>query len=146
MRKTDKGIFTPKNPQKYMGDPTRIQYRSSWELTTFMFLDNHPSCIGWLSEGLSIPYRNPLTGRWTMYVPDILAVYVDKNGKQHCDLIEIKPLKETPGYKAKRLDEHTKLTQAINAAKWQAATQYAAKRGWTFRVLTEEDLFKFKRK
>ena len=81
-----------------------------------------------------------------MYVPDFLIVYMDKNDQKHVEIVEIKPASEVPGYKAKRLSEATKLAQAINAAKWHAAAIYCAKRGWKFRVATEDDLFKFKRK
>lgn len=146
-RKTDKGVFTPTNPTKYIGaNIGNIQYRSGWERSMMMLLDKHPNILGWASESVTIPYKNPLTGRWTMYIPDFLILYLDKDNRQHCDVVEIKPAQETPGYKAKRLTEHTKLAQAINAAKWQAATLFCAKRGWTFRVATEEQLFAFERK
>ncbi len=109
------------------------------------FLDTHPSIQGWNSEGISIPYRNPFTGKWTMYIPDFLVVYIDKNSKKHVEMIEIKPEKELPGYKG-RVNSRTKLVQAINAAKWQAALAFCVKRGWSFRVATEKELFGYKKK
>jgi hypothetical protein len=140
-----KGEFVCKNPQKYMGK-FPIIYRSSWEMTLMRVFDDHPNILGWSSESVSIPYQNPLTGRWSMYIPDFLVVYVDKDGKQHCEMIEVKPLKETPGYREKRTSQRTKLVQAINQAKWAAAMAYCHKRGWGFRVATEKDLFAYKRK
>lgn len=147
-KKTLKGTFVPKNPEKYIGGNIKnIQYRSGWEHSMMMFLDNgHPNILGWASESISIPYQNPLTGRWSMYIPDFVVVYIDKNNRQHCDVIEVKPLKETPGFQQKKLTEHAKLTQAINASKWKAATQYCTKRGWNFRVATEKDLFAYERR
>jgi hypothetical protein len=81
MRNTARGKFVPKNPEKYqgMGDPT---YRSSWELTFMMFCDNNPAVEHWASESVKIPYRDPLTGKNTVYVPDFLIVYLDRNQKQ----------------------------------------------------------------
>ena len=60
MRGTAKGKFTPKNPEKYIGqrDPT---YRSSWELSFMLFCDNNPAIENWASESIKIPYKDPLT-------------------------------------------------------------------------------------
>lgn len=143
--KVAKGKFIPKNPQKYLGDVNNIIFRSSWENFCFGLLDMHDSVIGWISEGISIPYRNPLNGgKISMYVPDLLIIYLDKNGKKHVDLLEIKPAKETPMYVKKpgeRLSKQTQLAQVINAAKFQAAQAYCKKNGITFRVATEDQLF-----
>lgn len=113
-----------------------------------MMFDKHPHILAWASEPISINYRNPLTGNWVPYIPDFFVVYVDKSGNKYCELLEVKPLKETPGFvkvskKGKVLGqtEKEKATQVINAAKWSAALAYCAKRGWTFRVITEESLF-----
>jgi len=103
-------------------------------------LDTHPSCLSWSSEAISIPYYNPVIQKWSMYVPDFFVIYIDKNNLKHCELIEIKPEKEMPGYHG-NVSERTKLVQAINAAKWQAALVYCAKRNWQFRVMTENQLF-----
>ena len=65
------GKFNPKHPEKYVGRkmPT---YRSSWEFAFMKFCDENPSIQAWASEAVKIPYRNPLTGRHTIYVPDFL--------------------------------------------------------------------------
>lgn len=132
------GIFTPRNPEKYAGRRT-IKFRSSWELAFFQFCDNHPSVIQWASESVRIPYRNPLNGKNTTYVPDIFIVYQDKNGQNHAELIEIKPSKETAMEAAK--SQHDKLKVAINLSKWQAARTWCAANNMIFRVVTEADLF-----
>lgn len=153
-RRPDKGQYVPKNPQKYIGaNLDRITYRSSWELTMQQFLDNTPEILQWASESVHVPYQNPLTGKWSIYIPDFLVVYLDKNGRQHCEMIEIKPAKEVPGMQVlnengrpRRISPRDRLTQAVNAAKWQAALAYCAKRGWQFRVATEHQMFAWKRK
>lgn len=132
------GEYTPTNPQKYIGKYP-IQYRSSWELSVFRVLDAHPNVTQWASESITIPYQHPLTGKWTFYVPDILVVFVDKNGGKRAELIEIKPAKETYDNLAK--SKKDKATLAVNKAKWAAAIQWCQKQGLQFRVLTEQQLF-----
>ena len=53
------------------------------------FCDEHPNVSQWASEAVKIPYRNPLTGKYTVYVPDFFIVYADKGGKQKVELIEV---------------------------------------------------------
>ncbi len=139
MRNTARAQFKLKNPEKYLGKGNPI-YRSSWEMTFMMFCDNNPAIEQWASESIKIPYRDPLTGKNTIYVPDFLIVYVDKNMQKHAELIEIKP-------KNQALIENVgknKLNQAQyirNMAKWQAAQLYCKRIGLKFRVITEEDIF-----
>ena len=65
------GIYTVKNVGKYVGK-NKPRYRSGWEMTFMMFLDSNDNVINWASEPVRIPYRNPLTGKNTNYVPDFL--------------------------------------------------------------------------
>lgn len=130
--------FQPKNPKKYVGNAYPI-FRSSWELKMFIFLDEHPNVTAWASEPIKIPYRNPVTGRVHNYIPDLMIQYVDLNGKQHVELIEIKPLKESLEEKAKT--EKDKISFLVNKAKWESAKAYCKHHGITFSVLTEKELF-----
>lgn len=134
-----KGFFTPKNPQKYVGI-SRIQYKSSWEFSFMRFCDTNPSILKWASEAIRIPYKDPLTGRNTVYVPDFFIQYVDKNGKIHVELIEIKPASQAIFERVGK----NKLNQAQyvkNQAKWAAAKLYCDQQGIKFRVVCENDLF-----
>ena len=45
-----KGKYRPHNPQKYIGDPSNIIYRSMWERKCMKYFDNNPSVIKWSSE------------------------------------------------------------------------------------------------
>ena len=65
-----KGMFKPKNPQKYRGDPTNIIYRSSFELKLMVYLDQHPEVISWGSEEIIIPYKSPIDNRYHRYFVD----------------------------------------------------------------------------
>lgn len=138
MAKYSQGEFIPKNPQKLIGN-ARPMYRSGWELAMMTFLDNQPNVIQWASESVSIPYVNPLNGRRSMYIPDFLVLYQDKNGKQHAELIEVKPKKEAMLEHAK--SKRDKAFLIVNTAKWSAAMQWAKKNGCGFRIITEDQLF-----
>jgi len=132
------GLYECANPEKYAG-LKRPRYRSGWEHAFMRFCDNHPSVINWASESIQIPYRNPLTGKQSIYVPDFLIVYQDKRGNKRAELIEVKPESQT------RLTEKTskydKLAIAVNHAKWEAAAKWAKHKGLTFRIVTEGDIF-----
>jgi hypothetical protein len=139
MRNTAKGTFVPKNPDKYVGGRDPI-YRSSWEHTFMLFCDNNPAVEQWSSESVKIPYRDPLTGKNTVYVPDFLIVYTDKNQKRHAELIEIKPnnqaVRESVGKNPYNQAQYIK-----NMAKWEAASAWCKSRGVQFRVVSERDIF-----
>lgn len=139
MAKYAQGIFTPKNPDKYVGTG-KIKYRSGWELTFMMFADNNDKVIKWASESIQIPYRNPITGKQTIYIPDFLLVYQGKNGKPIAELIEIKPKKQTM-ITEKTRSARDKMAVAVNHAKWAAAQAWSKRNGLTFRVITEDDIF-----
>ena len=105
-----------------------------------MFCDNNPAIQQWSSESVKIPYRDPLTGKQTVYVPDFLIIYIDKNTKKHAELIEIKPanqmLKEKVGKNPYNQAQYVK-----NMAKWAAAGQWCKQQGIKFRIINEHDIF-----
>lgn len=134
-----KGEFVPKNPEKYAGKG-KVVYRSSWEWRFMQFCDTNPAVLNWASESVRIPYRNPLTGKASSYVPDFLVMYVDKNGNKHAELIEIKPSSQAT-MEAAGKSARNKASVAVNTAKWMAAKAFCAQNGITFRVITEKDMF-----
>jgi hypothetical protein len=139
MSKYAQQFYQVKNSEKYVGNKKPF-YRSSWEFAFMNFCDNNPAIIQWASEAIQIPYKNPVTGKNTIYVPDFLIVYVDAKQKQHTELIEIKPSKEVSMESAKSLRD--KYVVAINMAKWEAAKNWCRANGLFFRVVTEYDIFK----
>jgi hypothetical protein len=133
------GRFIPKNPEKYVGTRTPI-YRSSWEFVFMKTCDENPGIEQWASEAIKIPYRDPTTGRGTVYVPDFLIVYNDKNGKKHAELIEIKPSDQQLLEKVGK-NRGKQLQYVKNMAKWEAARAWCKQKGLIFRVINENDLF-----
>jgi hypothetical protein len=139
MGKWAQGFYTPKNPQKYIGKHTP-KYRSGWELTFMTFCDTHNNVLYWASEALRIPYKHPFTGKPTIYVPDFFVVYENKFGKKVAEVVEIKPQKQSI-IESKAATAKDRMIVAINHAKWAAAMGYCKSQGYTFRVITEKDLF-----
>lgn len=139
MGKWAQGIFTPKNPSKYIGKH-KPKYRSGWELTFMTFCDTNKSVLYWASEAMSIPYRHPVTGKMTNYIPDFFVVYENRFGKKIAEVVEIKPKKQSL-IESKVANAKDRLVVAINHAKWASAMAYCKQQGFTFRVITEDDLF-----
>ena len=139
MSKYAQGVFQIKNPEKYVGNKSPT-YRSGWEFVFMQFCDNNPSIIQWASEAIHINYRNPLTNKNTIYVPDFLIVYVDKTGKKHAEVIEVKPTKETTLEAAGR-SPRAQAAAIVNMAKWEAARAWCKHQGLVFRVVTENEIF-----
>lgn len=145
------GKFKPRNPQKYMGDPTNIVYRSGWELRLFDYLDKHPSVQKWGSEEIVIPYKSPIDGKWHRYFPDVYVEQINIEGKKQKILIEVKPEaqtkppnlanKMTPKGRVSRRYLTEVMTWGVNEAKWNAAQEYCLDRGWVFQIMTEKDIF-----
>lgn len=137
--KFSQGIYKIKNAEKYVGNraPT---YRSSWEFTVMNFCDNNPAIQQWSSEPVKIPYRDPLTGKHTVYVPDFLVLYLDKNQKKHAELWEIKPAKQTLREKVGK-NPYDQAQYVKNMAKWAAAAQWCKQQGIYFRIMNETDIF-----
>lgn len=138
------GKFTPKNPQKYVGDHTNIIYRSSWECKVMSWLDRNPDIISWASEELIIPYVSPVDSRTHRYFPDFIVKAKTKDGKTKTMIIEVKPKKQTkePEKKKRITKQYIQevVTWGVNQAKWKAATEYCLDRNWDFKLLTEKQL------
>jgi hypothetical protein len=132
------GVYTVKNTEKYVGK-REPRYRSGWELTFMMFLDSNDNIVQWASESISIPYRNPLTGKQSMYVPDFFVTYRQRNNTVKAELIEIKPKKQS--LIESRASDRDRAIVAVNYAKWDAATKWASRQGLTFRVINEDQIF-----
>lgn len=139
MSKFAQGVYEIKNFQKYVGK-SKPRYRSGWEHAFMRFLDNNEHVVNWASESISIPYRNPVTGRQSMYVPDFLITYRNRSNQLIAELVEIKPKKQS--VIESKMSARDGAIVAVNYAKWDAATKWARRNGLTFRVITEDDMFR----
>ncbi len=139
MSRWARGKFNLKNPEKYVGNHSPT-YRSSWEWQFMKFCDQDPRIMKWASEAIKIPYKDPFTGRQTIYVPDFFIQYADRTGKIQVEIIEVKPVSQTLLEKAGK-NRNNQLQWAKNQVKWRAANIWCSKQGIKFRVLNENDLF-----
>jgi hypothetical protein len=108
------------------------------------WLDRNPDIVSWASEELIVPYKSPSDGKWHRYFPDFLVKVKTKNNTTKTMMIEIKPKYQTlppkqPSRKTKKFINEV-ITYGVNQAKWKAAQEYCADRGWEFHVMTEEHL------
>lgn len=139
------GRYICTNPHKYIGDCNKISYRSSWELKVCQKLDHADYVLGWACEPFHIIYISPKDGLPHRYFPDFIVVSYDKiNNKKVTTLIEVKPSKEQfpPSKKGKKKSRYLQecITYEVNQAKWKAAREFCAKKGWNFVVMTEKEI------
>lgn len=139
MGKWAQSFYTPKNPHKYVGKK-KPYYRSGWELVFMQFCDSNDSIIQWASEAIAIPYKNPLTGKPSQYIPDFFVLYENKRGQQVAEIVEIKPKKQSL-IESRTASAKDRAIVAVNHAKWAAAKAYCQRLGVAFRVITEDDIF-----
>lgn len=134
------GRFIPKNPRKYLGDPTGVFWRSLWERRVMEYLDSNDSIIEWSSEEIVIPYLSPIDNRYHRYFPDFFV-----KTEVGTFILEVKPHSQSimPQTKQRPSKKYLNevMTYGVNQAKWNAANKYCLDRGWKFKVITEKELF-----
>ena len=164
--KTKQGYARIKHPEKYVGDPNLIIYRSTWEYAFIKYCDSSPSVKRWSSEPVSIPYYDRVSkleechrlglnpndpANWEVkhYHMDFWVEMDKGNDKVEKIFIEIKPAeklkKPIPPPKDATIAQHKKFNKAakeylINEAKFAAAQEFAKKNNAKFYVFTEHTL------
>lgn len=149
--KFSQSMFYPKNAQKYIGDPTKIICRSSWETKFCHYCDNTPAILRWGSEVIEIPYKDK-NGKLHRYYPDFY-MEVDRPDLPHLmerAVIEVKPFQETTPPEIplnatmpqlKRI-QYQMETWEKNFHKWAFAVEWCTQRDYKFVIVTEHDLKK----
>jgi hypothetical protein len=139
-----KGKYQPSYPKKYKGDPSNIIYRSLWERKFMKYCDLNENILEWGSEEIALPYRSPVDNRVHRYFPDFYIKVKESNSQIKKYLIEIKPKKQTiePQVQKRKTKQYIYevVEYAKNQAKWEAAKEWCADRGYEFKVLTESEL------
>ncbi len=151
--KYKQGYYKLNNTEKYIGDPTKIIYRSSWEHRFCCYCDLSPDIICWSSEPIGIPYRTPFDKpehKGHLYYVDFF-VRVKKSDDVTVDyMVEVKP--ESILTKPNLTGQKPSIQQIaahndqlkkwiINKSKFDAAKEYARKMGYVFIVVTEKFLY-----
>lgn len=136
------GKFTPKNPKKYKGKVSNIQYRSGWELEMMLEFDKNDNILEWNSEEIVIPYRCPTDKGQHRYFVDFWVKKRTKDGKIEEQIIEIKPLNQVfPPKRSKNKQRYITevMTYAKNNAKWKAAREYCKKKNMKFVIISKKN-------
>ena len=138
------GKFSPKNTNKYLGDPTNIWYRSLWERRVMVYLDENSTVVEWSNEEIVIPYLSPVDNKLHRYFPDFFVRLRNKQGLIESTIIEVKPASQARPPKMQKRATRRYITEVmtwgVNEAKWKAADAYCKDLGWKFVVVTEKDL------
>jgi len=138
------GFYELKNPEKYVGDPNKVIFRSGLEKRWYKYFDNEKNIVNFGVEEFFIPYVSPTDNKVHRYFVD--AIFKLKNGERV--IAEIKswsqcqePKKPKTNNKKSLMKYVTELkTYEINQAKWDAAEKFCKQKGITFMVLTEKNL------
>jgi hypothetical protein len=143
------GYYKPKRPEKYIGDPENIIFRSSWEYRFCKYCDDNEVVVKWSSEPTAIKYINPIDNQEHNYYVDFF-LRIKRGEKEIGYLAEIKPeaslekpIMESGSQTVKRLKNYNYAMQTwiINRAKFHAAKQFAENNGYRFVIVTEKFLF-----
>ncbi len=139
-----KGKYKVRAPYKYKGNPTKVVYRSSWELKFMNYCDTNTNILEWGSEEMYVWYKSPVDNKPHRYFPDFYIKARESNGQIKKYIIEVKPQRQTkPPAKQKRQTRgylREAYEYAKNQAKWKAANEWCLDRGFEFKVLTEKEL------
>jgi hypothetical protein len=143
------GYYKLNNPDKYIGDPSKIIYRSSWEYRFCKYCDDGENVLKWSSEPIAVKYVSPIDGKEHNYYIDFYA-RIQKGDEEVDYLVEVKPeaslerpIMESGSMTVKRLKNYNYALQTwiINRAKFQAAKKHAEMNGYKFVIVTEKFLF-----
>jgi uncharacterized protein YprB with RNaseH-like and TPR domain len=143
-KKYKQGLFVPRNRDKYIGDITKINYKSSWELKFMIWCDENPDVIKWNSEDIIIPYFSRVDNKERRYYIDFVFEGKKTNGETELYLVEIKPDSQTkvPIKQNRMTPRYLKecYDYQVNLDKWDAANKFAKQKNAKFIILTEYDL------
>ena len=160
------GYYIVQNLDKFIGDPSKVFYRSSWEKAFCVYADLNERVKKWGLENVVIPYQDA-NGRIHRYIPDFYMEVVYPNQPDRLDkiVVEIKPREEiTPKFldkttggiipperylkkktlKALENYEYALKTYQKNLYKWTKARHWCKQNGMQFLLMGKEDLQKFK--
>ena len=109
------------------------------------WFDDNSNVLSWGSESVVIPYFSPIDERSHRYFVDFIVNLKTKEGEIKKLLIEVKPFKQTikpllSPYKKPTTLMYENRQYILNQVKWEAAKEWAQKRGYEFLVLTEKNI------
>jgi len=112
-----------------------------------VFCDDNDSVLSWGSEEWELPYISPKDNKMKRYKVNLTLGRKNKRGFKEVTLIEVKPKAQCkePNKKGNRKTRryfNEVMRWGVNSAKWEAAREFAENKGWNFKILTEDHLYK----
>lgn len=146
--KFKQGIYTPKYPEKYIGNVNNIVYRSSWERKLMFKLDISPNVLKWSSEECPIRYWDSVKKKTRRYFIDFYVIFKSVGGENVRMAIEVKPYSQTlPPKKPKRNTAKAQkrylrecITYQNNMDKWKSAKRWCEANNFKFVILHEKNV------
>ena len=74
-----KGKYKIKNPDKYLGNPSKVVFRSLWERNAFRWCETNPKVKLWNSEEVVVPYKYQVDNKLHRYYVDLLIQMDNKD-------------------------------------------------------------------
>ncbi len=143
--KAKKGYYEVRNPSKYLGNPQKVIYRSSWELVVCNWCDGSVEVEAWGSEEIFVPYKGVGNRSHKYYIDFIirmkggLTLLVEVKPK-HQVTLPVKKVVGTSGTIRRTVHRRALSTYGKNIRKWDAAERYAVRHGMKFEIWTQDKL------
>jgi hypothetical protein len=161
------GVYIPKNKDKVvkLNSQGGLVYRSSWEKTFMIWLDNKTDITRWGAECISIPYQKThyfgedLKIKTHTYYSDFYYEQTRPDGTKRRVVVEVKPLKEfnmvialqegrltVPDDNMKKLKnfEYDLKMAYTNQQKWNTMIEWCKIKGYEFIIITEDHIKKMR--
>jgi hypothetical protein len=155
MAKWKNGWYVLQNPQKYIGEKTKVNYKSNLEERVMFWLDNNLKVLKWAYENVAIDYPKPvfMNGRLHhiethKYFLDFYVELLENDQSIGKYIIEVKSKSATrPPIKPKKITKKSQerymqecATYVVNSNKWSAAKKFADTNGIKFKMLLDSDI------
>jgi len=160
------GNFIPKNKDKVLklNSEGGVYYRSSWEQKIMIWLDLKDEIFQWGAECLEIPYQmthfenGDSRIKAHRYYPDFFYRMRGDDGVLKEVVVEVKPMKEykmvialtegkltvpDKGMKKLKSFEYDLKMAYKNKQKWETMIKWCKKKGYSFIIITEDNLKNF---
>ena len=144
------GEYNPINPQKVIGiEFKKPFYRSGWERTVMLSLDQNPKVLRWGSETHKIPYNFSLTESKRNYYVDFYVEMLNSKNTIDKFLIEVKPDSQTrlpappknKNFKAQKNYNYRLIEFKKNQDKWKFANSFSRNSNIQFIITTEKGIY-----
>lgn len=147
--KFKQGYYKVINIDKYIGDYTKVIYRSSLEYKFCLYCDLNGNVLKWSSEPIGVKYFNEIDNKYHTYYIDFFVSIKNSNEIKNY-LVEIKPKNKLNVPKAPKVKSYKSINNYNNKLyefyvidkKRKSAEEYAKNLKCEYIIIDEDDLKK----